>query len=102
MVRDKKGLGGTLDNDMFSRALLAYSNTPDRDTNRLPAQVHFGRQVRDFIPIYNGKYQPRRDWLMIQDEPERALRRRHLLKGEELTFGTQVLTPLAFGTVVCF
>ena len=54
----------------------------------------FGRQVRDFILVPIGKYQPRQEWLLTQDEGERALRRRHLVKGEELTLKTQVLTPL--------
>ena len=85
MIRDNLGPGGTLDNDRFSRALLAYRNTPDRDTNRSPAKVLFGRQIRDFIPSPIGKYQPRQEWL---------------LKGEELTLKTKVLPPLAVGTVV--
>ena len=76
MVRDNLGPGDILDNDKFSRALLANRNTPDRDTNK--AQVLFRRQEKDFIPIHVGKYQPRpyKEWLLTQDKRERALRKR--------------------------
>ena len=93
VIQDNLSSGGTLDNDRFSR------NTPDRDTNRSPTQVLFGRQVRDFIPFPIGKYQPRQEWFLTQDKRERALRRTHLLK-RELTLKTQVLSSLAARTVV--
>ena len=84
---------------MFSRALLAYRNTPDQDTGRSPAQVLFRQQMRDFIPVH-AEYQPRQEWFFTQDDGERTLRRRHLIKGEELTQKTHALTPLTVGTVV--
>ena len=95
MIRAKLGPGGTLDRDKFSRALLAYRNTP----TEIPAD----RQPRctyDFIHVHAGKYQPRTEWLLTQDDPKRALRRRHLIKGEELTQKTHTLTPLTVGTVI--
>ena len=78
MIQATLGPGGTLDNNKFSRAMLAYRNTPDQDTNRSQAQVLFGRHVRDFIPVHASKYQQRQDWLLTQDDRKRALRRRHL------------------------
>ena len=100
MVRSNLGPGGSLETDSFSQALMEYRNTPDRDTGRSPAQVVFGRQLRDFIPVSPGKYQSRREWLLTQEEREKALCRRHLVKGEELSRGVKVQTPLALGTVV--
>ena len=41
---------GDLDTDKFGRAMFEYRNTPNPDTRLFPAQVVFGRNVRDFIP----------------------------------------------------
>ncbi len=73
MLRDNMGTGGSVDSIRFARALLEYRNTPDRDTGRSPAQVIFGRQVRDFVPVQPGKYCPRKEWLLTQEQRETAL-----------------------------
>ena len=75
MLRDNIGAGGALDRMSFSRALLMYRNTPDRDTGRSPAQVVFGRQLRDFIPVVRGNYVPWKEWLLTQQDREVALAR---------------------------
>ena len=100
MIRDNLGADGSLESVKFARALLEYRNTPDRDTGRSPAQVVFGRQVRDFLPVAPGKYKPRADWLLTQEQREKALARRHRDKGAELARGTQDHLPLEPGTVV--
>ena len=100
MLRDNMGAGGSLDSIKFARALLEYRNTPDRDTGRSPAQVVFGRQVRDFVPVQPGKYQPRKEWLLTQEQREVALSKRHRVKGAELALGTRDHLPLVPGTVV--
>ena len=50
LLRDNVGPGGTLDNDRFMRAVMQYRNTPMQDSRRSPAQIVFGRQMRDFLP----------------------------------------------------
>ena len=100
MIRDNLGRDGALGTVAFGQALLEYRNTPDRDTGRSPAQVVFGRQVRDFIPVKPGKYEPRPEWLMSQDQREKALARRHRDKGAELARNTRDHLPLEPGTVV--
>ena len=100
MIRDNLGNDGGLNGVDFARSLLEYRNTPDRDTGRSPAQVLYGRQMRDFIPVAPGKYKPRAEWLLTMDQREKALAKRHLAKGLELAQGTKDHVPLVPGTVV--
>ena len=47
-----------------------------------------------------GKYEPRSEWLLSQDQREKALARRHRDKDAELAKGTRDHLPLEPGTVV--
>ena len=67
---------GTINNDKFLRAMLQYRNTPQPDTRLSPAQVVYGRYLRDFIPVVNDKYEPKQEWALIQECREKALSRR--------------------------
>ena len=48
LCRENTRSDGSLNSDTFLRAMMSYRNTPDRDTQRSPAQVIFGRNLRDF------------------------------------------------------
>ena len=50
MIRDNVSITGRLDTAKFSRAILQYRNTKDRDTGKSPAEFLMGRQLRDFMP----------------------------------------------------
>ena len=76
------------------RAVMQYRNTPDCDTGRSPAQVIFGRQLRDFLPAPLSRYKPQPQWLLLQEDRERALRKRALRNTESLQHGTRALAPL--------
>ena len=56
--------------------MLLYRNTPQPDTRMSPAQIVFGRYLRDLIPVVNNKYEPKQEWAMVQEHREEALARR--------------------------
>ena len=47
LLRSNVDGAGSLDNDRFMRAMLTLRNTPDADCNVSPAQILFGRPLRD-------------------------------------------------------
>ena len=100
MLRENITPGGSLDTNKFLRALLTHRNTPDRDTGRSPAQVIFGRPIKDFFPVHPNQFQPRAEWLLTAEQRETALAQRHARQGQLLTEHTKVLTPLKVGDTV--
>ena len=100
LIRNNLGPNGDLDNDGFSRAILSYRNTPDRDTGLSPAQVVFDRVLKDFMLVPKGGYKPRKEWLLLQEVREKALARRHLVDHEAWPRTTHPLVPLMPGTIV--
>ena len=79
---------------------MSYRNTPDRDTERSPAQIIFGRNLRDFLPAPISRYKAQPGWLLLKDDRERALRKRALLNSARLAVGTRELKPLQVGDTV--
>ena len=51
MLMDNVGPTGSVNNDGLLRALLQSRNTPDPDCNISPAQVVFGRSIRDAFSV---------------------------------------------------
>ena len=94
LLRENFGSDGKLNSDKVQRAVMQYRNTPDRDTGRSPAQVIFGRQLRDFLPAPLSRYKPHPRWLMLQEDREMALRQRALRNTESLKTGTRQLAQL--------
>ena len=94
MLRDNLTVTGKLDRVKFSRALLTYRNTPDRDTGVSPASALYGRQLRDFLP--NA---PRMSsmWQELADARERALAPRSTNQKEKWSAGAKELPQLKVG-----
>ena len=100
MLRDNVQVEGDLTSDRMLRALLQYRNTPHPDTRLSPAQVLYGRQIRDFFPVLNHKYEPKQEWGLIKEARELALSRRLDKDGARLAEHTKKLGELPVGTEV--
>ena len=75
MIKDNIGQDGRI-TDKFVRAILQYRNTPLPDTRLSPAQIVFGRQMRDLLPALNYKYEPKQEWGLVREYREKAMARR--------------------------
>ena len=97
LIRGNLTQTGTLHTDRLARALLAHRNTPCPVTGLSPAQIVFGRVLRDFLPLQPGKFQPRPEWRQAAEAREAAYAKRHIRKGEQLSRGSKLLPPLLTG-----
>lgn len=93
---------GSLNHDGFLRAMLQLRNTPDPDCNVSPAQVVFGRPLRDAFSFINrlekfSNPNIRPLWRDAWAAKEFALQTRLARSSEALTVGTRPLRPLLIG-----
>ena len=93
------GPGGTLNNDQFMTGMLQLRNTPDPDCKLSPAQVLFGRPLRDAFSFLNRcpkfqnlEIQPL--WREAWAAKEEALRTRFAQSVEKLNLHTRQLPSL--------
>ena len=100
LLRDNLNSRGQLNTDKFMRAVMQYKNTPQQDTMRSPAQMVYGRQLRDFIPSLQHKYEYMDDWRMSQELRERMLAKQRTKDNEKWTVRTKELPDLLIGTAV--
>ena len=99
LLRSNVGPNGSLDNDKLLRALLQLRNTPDPDCNLSPAEIIFGRPIRDSLAFVNRleKYSNphiRPTWREAWAAKENALRTRFTKSSEALNEHAQPLLPL--------
>jgi hypothetical protein len=100
LLRDNVGPGGDLDTDRFMRAVLQYRNTPMQDSMRSPAQMVFGRHMRDFLPSLPHKYEATKDWSVTQEYRERTLAKKRERDDQKWRERTRDLDDLEVGTPV--
>ena len=102
LLRSNVGPSGSLNNDNFLRAMLTLRNTPDTDCSASPAEIIFGRPLRDAFSFCNRSkslFNPaigshwREAWAM----KELALRRRFVRWSERHNERTKDLKPLRIG-----
>ena len=97
MLMDNTGPNGQINLDKFQRGMLQNRNTPDRDSGLSPAQMIFGRPIKDFIPILPGSYRTHNTWIETSQAREEAMRARKVRNAERLTEHTVRLQPLKIG-----
>ena len=97
MIMNNTDSTGNIDIPKFQRAMLQYRNTPSSIDKRSPAEIVFGRQIRDFIPVKLGNYIPCFTWVGTMHDREAAFRQRHAKEVEILSEHTKVIPQLKVG-----
>ena len=102
LMQANLGPTGTLDSDRFLRALLQLRNTPDPDCDLSPAQILFGRPIRDSLSFVNrlekfSNPHIRPMWREAWASKEEALRTRFTKSAEKLNQHAKPLQPLGVG-----
>ena len=100
LLRDNISAKGDLDNDKVARALLQYRNTPLPGLQQSPAQLLYGRHLRDHLPSFADALRIRPEWLMVAEDRERALAQRHVRMIEQYNTHTHSLPDLCIGDTV--
>ena len=102
---DNIGPHGSLNNDNFLRAILAVRNTPDLDCKISPAEILFGRPLRDafsFVTRLNKFTNPtiRPTWREAWGHKEAAMKARYTRSMESLNEHSRDLPELKVGDLV--
>ena len=102
LLRANVGPTGSLNNDLFLRAMLQLRNTPDPDCNVSPSEIVFGRPIRDAFSFCNRKplisnrtISPH--WKEAWRKKEEALRNRFFRWSERHNTRSKDLKPLKVG-----
>ena len=96
------GPSGSLNTDKFLRGMLQLRNTPDPDYRLSPAQIVYGRPLRDAFSFLNRKNKFENDsipsiWKDAWKLKEEALRTRFVHSLETLGEKTRPLPDLGIG-----
>ena len=97
LIRDNTASDGTPNWDKVFRALMNHRNTPDAEWKLSPAQILFGRPIRDFLPIKLNQYSPQECWITDRDSRELAMKHRVHLGMERWSAQTKGLSALKVG-----
>ena len=100
LLRENIGGDGNLDTDKVARALLGYRNTPNTELGRSPAQLLYGRILRDYLPGTREIFCQRTEWIMLREERENALSEKYGKIKNDLERKTRRLKELMVGDIV--
>jgi len=102
LLRNNIAPNGSVDTESFTRAILQFRNTPDPSTGTSPAEVLFGRTLRDVLPIRPPMQMHDQDsvkpsWKHLWRSREDALRLRATKQMDSLTEKSRLAEPLRVG-----
>ena len=97
LVRGNTSQTGSLNTDEAVKAVLSHRNTPCSITGLSPAQIVFGRQVRDPLPLQPSKFFPRQEWRQAAEARAQAHAKTRVATQERMTKGTKNLPSLQVG-----
>ena len=97
ILTDNTKSDGRPDWDKISRAVMQHRNTPLDGIQFSPAQLLFGRPIRDFQPIRPGQFRPAEVWVDCAEKRELAMKTRLSLGGEMWSQHTHPLAPITVG-----
>lgn len=102
LLRDTITNTGTIDTNAFVRAILQFRNTPDSINKLSPAQIIFGRSLKDALPIKQRSQIFSNDdnlpaWKELWKQRQTTLENRALKLIETLNAHTRDLQPLTQG-----
>ena len=103
LLRSNVNESGSLDSDKFLTAMLQLRNTPDSDCQVSPAEIMYGRQLRDGFAFLNklDKFSNpavRPVWREAWKLKEEALRTRFVKNAEAINHKARKLRPLYVGS----
>ena len=91
---------GNLDYDAVAVAFLTHRNTPVQDVGLSPAQMLFGRPIKDFLPNLLQTTTVSPQWREIREQRELAMAKRHVRHQQHHDTHTKELQPLVLGDTV--
>ena len=105
LLQDNIGPDGKINTDKAAQALLMKRNTPDTDCKLSPAEIMFGRKLRDTLPYRNLQCSPMifenetidARWRETWSLKEEALKQRYMKQLERLDRGSHLPPPLRHG-----
>merc|ERR1712218_276333 len=97
ILLDNTRSDGSPDTDKIARAVMQHRNTPDSEYGLSPAQLIFGRPVKDFLPIKPGNFSPSEVWVDCRQKRELAMKTRFSRGLERWSEHSRNLPPLSLG-----
>ena len=102
LLRANTSASGSLNTDKVVQGLLQLRNTPDADCCLSPAEIVFGKPLRDSLPFINNLDKYRHSevkpiWRDAWAAKESALRTRFIKTSEKLNQNSRRLQPMTLG-----
>ena len=86
--------------DKVRRAMMQHRNTPLNDVKLSPAQLVFGRPIRDFLPVKPDMFKPSEVWVDNAEKRELAMKKRLCVGLERWSEKTRPQSQLSPGQAV--